>query len=479
MKTASDTNKTPSITGITCDSRKVKPGYAFIAIEGFNEDGHKYIEEAIANGAKLIFTEKDISTTRQAKIIKVDNTRSLLGQLASEFYHNPSQKINVIGVTGTNGKTTTTHLIYNLLNYNQKQTGLIGTVKVDNGQNTLEGKLTTPPPVLLQKYLSQMVDNNLNYACMEVSSHGIKLERIKGTRFAVKVGTNISTDHYDLHANFKEYLKVKKSFLKDKNSDTLVLINNDDSYLNNTGKLAKNQLNYSLSNNSTITAENIKHKNISTEFIYNINKNNYINYNSCKLPLKIPIKMYLLGQHNIYNALIAITIALYYDKKPKSIQNFFKSYTGIWRRLQILYNNKFTIIDDCAHNPGSYTAVFNTIKDLNYNDLIIVNSLRGNRGVNINKENAQTISDWMPRLGNYNLYTTNCEDVVKPDDKVSPEEEKQFLNILKQKKVNYTHYQNLKPVLKQAVTTVSTDDLILLLGPHAMDEAGKMILEMI
>jgi UDP-N-acetylmuramoyl-L-alanyl-D-glutamate--2,6-diaminopimelate ligase len=189
--------------------------------------------------------------------------------------------------------------------------------------------------------------------------------------------------------------------------------------------------------------------------------------------------MFLPGKHNIYNALIAITTALYYGAKPESIQNFFKSYRGIWRRLEVIHNNKYTIIDDCAHNPGSYQAVFNTIKNLRYDKLIILNSLRGNRGIDINIENAKTISKWIPKLNNCLLITTNCRDVVKNNDKVSNEEEKEFLNILNQKNINYIHFQNLTPALKSVVKRIKSNYLILLLGPHAMDEAGSLILKMI
>ncbi|MFW6389603.1 MAG: Mur ligase family protein, partial [Halanaerobiales bacterium] len=163
----------PEHTGITCDSRKVKPGYAFIAITGFKEDGNKYIWEAIEKGASVIFTEKEINLKSSIPIIKVDNTRTLLGELSAEYYNHPSHNLQLIGITGTNGKTTTTHLIYNLLNANTQKSGLIGTVKVDNGSQIIPGKLTTPDPVNLQKNLKTMVNNKLKYACMEVSSHGI------------------------------------------------------------------------------------------------------------------------------------------------------------------------------------------------------------------------------------------------------------------------------------------------------------------
>ena len=244
----------------------------------------------------------------------------------------------------------------------------MGTVKVDIGSQTSPGNLTTPPPVKLHKYLYQMVKSNLNYSCMEVSSHGIKLNRIKGVNFSVKIGTNISVDHFDLHPDFQEYLKTKLSFLKNNDEKTLVLINKDDTHLSKIKYKNNKQLLYGIYNQENIFADNIIQENIKTRFIYHLNSPFHK-----KRQYQFPVNMFLLGNHNIYNALIAITIALYYNISPQKIQSFFQSYGGVWRRLQIIYRNKFTIIDDCAHNPGSYNAVFKTITNLNYNNLYIIN----------------------------------------------------------------------------------------------------------
>ncbi|MFP4017577.1 MAG: Mur ligase family protein, partial [Halanaerobiales bacterium] len=239
-----------------------------VAISGFKTDGNKFINEAIDNGASIVFTDKKLDTTilsrKAVPIIQVDDARSYLAYLTAEYYNYPSKQLNLIGVTGTNGKTTTTHLIYNLLNYHgksdknyKKNAGLIGTVHVDTGKGVMPGNLTTPDPITLQEYLRAMVDNDLKYACMEVSSHGIKLKRIIGNKFAVKVGTNISADHFDLHPNFDDYLQVKKGFLEGK-EEALVLLNNDNKFLHSFGQIAENQYNFGINGSSDIIAKDIK-----------------------------------------------------------------------------------------------------------------------------------------------------------------------------------------------------------------------------
>lgn len=474
-------------TGITCDSRKVKPGYAFVAISGFKTDGNKFIDEAVRNGAKAIFTEK-APVKRQKYIdniplIQVKNAREYLAFLAAHHHDHPSKEINLIGITGTNGKTTTTHLIYHLLNYNvinnsrKKLAGLIGTINVDTGKNIFPGKLTTPDSITLQEYLREMVDNGLKYACMEVSSHGIKLRRIGNTRFTVKVGTNISADHFDLHPDLNDYIQVKKDFLKD-NSNIPVLINQDNKYLGSFGQIAKNQINYSINNKSDVYADKIEKWGRGQSFLYHLNKNLISENEQITKPFVLKIMMNLPGEHNIYNALIAVTIALYYNISMDLIQGFFENFRGIWRRLEFVYDKEFTIIDDCAHNPGSYEAVFTSISRLNFNKVIVVNSLRGNRGTAINKKNADIIAKYIRKFNKHLLITTNCNEVVKEIDRVSLEEEATFIHTLYNNNLVFEHYQLLHPALQRALDIVEKNDIILLLGPHAMDRAAVMIMEM-
>jgi UDP-N-acetylmuramoyl-L-alanyl-D-glutamate--2,6-diaminopimelate ligase len=470
-------DKIENITGITCDSRKVKPGYIFVAIKGLKDDGNNYVKEAIGNGASLIITDQSISRTK-LPVMHVDDARKSLGKLAAKLYNKPDKKINVIGVTGTNGKTTTTHLIYNLLNSTKKQSGLIGTINVDTGEKISKGNLTTPPPVLLQKYLSKMTENKLDYCCMEVSSHGIHLKRTSGTNFSVKVGTNITRDHFDLHADFSEYIEVKKSFLKEKSQDCLVLLNQDDPQISNFNQIAEKQVNYSIKQPTTVKANNIIYDNKKTNFVYSLNKELPSPSRILK-PQKFKITMQLPGSHNIYNVLVAITIGLYYGLQPETIKNFFTNYQGVWRRLQIIYNERFTIIDDCAHNPGSYGAVFSAIKKLSYNKLFIINSIRGNRGCKINKANADTIATNIKKLNNYELIISNCDDTAKKIDKVKDEEKNIFLTRLQKINIPYTHFNKLIPSLEKTLNKVGQNDLILLLGPHSMDEAGKITLQIL
>ena len=171
------------IKGVTCDSRRVKPGFAFVAIKGEKEDGNDYIREAVINGASVVYTElspEDLPFN--VPVIRVEDSRAVLGKLLSRFYGFPSERLNMIGVTGTNGKTTTTFMIENIFRRAGYSTGLIGTVMVKAGDNYYPHGLTTPDSEELQKYLAEMVDHGVYTAVMEVSSHGLKYRRVDSVR---------------------------------------------------------------------------------------------------------------------------------------------------------------------------------------------------------------------------------------------------------------------------------------------------------
>lgn len=191
--------------GVTSNSREVKKGYVFVAVKGLNADGHDFISDAIERGAIKIYGERNLNFPNY---FKVHDSRQKLGELASEFYNNPSSKLKIIGVTGTKGKTTTVHMIYHILHSLGKKVGMVSSI-------TSPGfHVTSPDVVMLHKSLKEMVDKKCEYAIIEVSSHGIDQKRIAGVNFEVAVLTNLAPEHLDYHKTFKEYKRVKMSFLR-------------------------------------------------------------------------------------------------------------------------------------------------------------------------------------------------------------------------------------------------------------------------
>lgn len=464
------------LRGVTCDSREVEPGFAFVAIQGLKCDGHDFIEDALARGACYIITEKPIQVDSNVPVLQVKDGRIALAELAAAINHYPSRDLKTIGVTGTNGKTTTTFLLHHLFNQNGVGCGLIGTVDIDTGLQKLKAHLTTPDSVKLQHYLREMVDANLKAVAMEVSSHGLELKRTHGIDFDLGIFTNATDDHFDFHKSFDSYLRSKKSLFEQLDSDATALINIDDPHSEFISSgISAQVVTFGFDQAAVVRAENIHTENLKTYYDLVLQVPTETKFTRLK-PTRIPIEIKMPGKHNIYNTLAACSACLLMGFAPEQIQNI-SNFLGVWRRFHIIHNKEFTIIDDCAHNPGSYQAVFETIRDLNYKHLHIINAIRGNRGLQINRDNALTIANWVKKLPRCKLMITNCSELVKADDLVNADEEQIFLETLRNKNILFDHHRDLQTHLQKTLKNVRPGDIILLLGAHAMDRAGELIIE--
>lgn len=219
-----------AIRSIEIDSRQVREGSLFIAVKGHSADGHDYVDSAIEKGAAAILLETipETSSKRDIPMIRVDDSRKITGLIAAAFYDHPSSRLTLIGVTGTNGKTSVATMMHQLLSLEGNQVGLISTIENKIGERVLSSSLTTPDPISLQRLLSEMVKDGCSSAVMEVSSHALDQHRTAGCDFKLAIFTNITHDHLDYHGTFDAYLGAKKSFFDDLGPESAALVNLDD-----------------------------------------------------------------------------------------------------------------------------------------------------------------------------------------------------------------------------------------------------------
>ena len=282
------------------DSRKVQKGDVFFAITGFSTDGHKFIAKAVENGAKVVIVERDIEQIEGVTYIKVENGRKALAMASCNFYDHPSRKMKLIGITGTNGKTTSAFMIKAILEASGYKVGLIGTIANYIGSEELHAERTTPESLELQELFNKMVEAGVDYCVMEVSSHSLDLYRVYGTNFEEGIFTNLTQDHLDFHKTFENYYKAKaKLFDISKNS----IINADDEYGERlikevTAKEASKVTTYSIEKVSDLRGEDIDLE--ATGMIFDLEYKGEIK----KVVLSIP------GRYNVYNALGCIGAAL-------------------------------------------------------------------------------------------------------------------------------------------------------------------------
>lgn len=358
------------ITGIEHDSRKIQKGDLFVAIKGFTVDGHDFIQEAIDNGAKCIIVQREVEVEGEdITIIKVEDTILALARLSSIFYGEPSKRLNLIGITGTNGKTSITYMIKNILETCHKKAGIIGTMGTIIDGRVLDNINTTPESSLTQRYLKEMVDKGTQYCVMEVSSHSLDLKRVEYMDFQVGIFTNLTEDHLDYHKDMENYYKSKLRLFN--MTSRCNIINIDDEYGNRILNDLENRIpiiTYGIDRKADIYATNVVCHSKGVDFMLNSPKGS------------IPIKLNLLGRFNVYNALAAVACAMYYDMDLSSIKDGLESLYGIKGRFELVpIDEDYNVIIDFAHTPDGLEKVLATIKQFAEGRIIVIFGAGGNR----------------------------------------------------------------------------------------------------
>jgi len=332
---------------IVFDSRKANDKSLFVAIKGFTMDGHDFIPKVIEQGCKIIITEKEITASNDVTIILVENSSAVLAELASNFYDNPSNELKLVGITGTNGKTTTATLSHDLFTKLGYKCGLLSTVVNKIGTELIPSTHTTPDPVSLNALLADMVEAGCSHCFMEVSSHAIHQNRIHGLKFIGAVFTNITHDHLDYHATFKEYIRVKKLFFDGLTNVAFSLTNGDDKnglvMLQNT---AAKKYTYALK-----SPADFKVKVLENQF-------SGLTLNLCGTEFWSK----LIGEFNAYNLVTVYAIAELLGEDKLEILTALSSLNSVDGRFQyVTSNGGVTAIVDYAHTPDALENVLKTI----------------------------------------------------------------------------------------------------------------------
>jgi UDP-N-acetylmuramoyl-L-alanyl-D-glutamate--2,6-diaminopimelate ligase len=343
-------NMDVSVNEIVFDSRQAKLGKVFVAIEGAANDGHDYIANVIENGCEVIVAQKIVSVPESVTLLIVEDTSEALGIMASNFYDNPSQQLALVGITGTNGKTTTVTLLHNLFTQLGHKTGLISTVVNKVGTSDIPATHTTPNPVELNKLLSEMVESQCEYCFMEVSSHAIVQKRIAGLKFEGAAFSNITHDHLDYHKTFKAYIDAKKAFFDQLDRGAFALTNLDDKngnvMLQNT-KASK--YGYALKTPADYKAKVIE--NLFSGLILNIDG--------------IEVHSRLIGDFNAYNLLLAYAISQLLKQDKFEVLTVLSNLESVEGRFQYMRSDSGVIaIVDYAHTPDALENVLKTIANI-------------------------------------------------------------------------------------------------------------------
>jgi UDP-N-acetylmuramoyl-L-alanyl-D-glutamate--2,6-diaminopimelate ligase len=445
------------IKGIYYDSRKIKRDFLFICIRGFTFDGHHFITEAINKGAIALVVEKEINLRPGITIIKVNNSRKALAILANQFYGFPSSKLKLIGVTGTNGKTTITYMLRIILQEAGYKTGLLGTAQNIIGDNIVSSHMTTMESVDLQKALQEMVEKKNNYAVMEVSSHALQLSRVEGCNFDIAIFSNISREHFEIHKNFSNYLEAKKKLFLSLNKSKkeaykkFAIINIDERYSRNFIDCNEvNLITYGIKKESNVRAKNIEMDIKNSSFIV-------------ETPIgDTKIVLNFSGVYNIYNALAAIAASISQGISLNIIsQALGKFYGAPGRYKMIEYGQNYTIIIDFAHN---YHGLGNILQNLHHYASRNIITVFGHGGEKYNKVRV-TIGEV---IGKYSDYVVITADNPKSEDpkKIAQEIEKG----VKKTNKEYIIITDRAEAIKHALGKAKEGDIVLIAGKGPENE---------
>lgn len=423
---------------IKYNSKKIEKGDTFIALRT-NNDGHKYIEDAIKNGATKIIAEYG---NYPVETIIVNNTKDYLVKYLYDNYYSEIKDLKLIGITGTNGKTTTSILIHNMLNKLGKKTAYIGTNGFYIGKFIKELPNTTPEIIDIYELLIEAKKEGCEYVCLEASSHGLDQNRLKGLTFDFAVFTNLTHEHLGYHKTMENYTKAKQKLFNMLRNNKYAIINNDDNYKDYFIVKGNNNITYSFTKGDYY----IKEYNITlSHSTFSVVHNNENYTFSTKM----------LGKHNIYNSLVSIIILSKIGYTFEEINKVLNTVEGpIGRMENINYKNN-NIIIDYAHTPDGIENVLKTARELKPNKIITIIGCGGGTG-----------SDREKRSEMGNLVLTMSNKTIFTNDNPRDEDPNQIINDLLKEKVNDNYIIELdrKTAIKKGIEELTNNDILLILG---------------
>ena len=431
------------ISGIACDSRKVKPGNVFVCITGYETDGHKYAKSAVENGAVAVVAEHDLPTVDVPCVI-VDNTRKAMSEMAATFYDYPYKKFKLIGITGTNAKTTTTQFNKSILEHQGNKVWQNGTNQNMIGDMIMETSRTTPDSLELMQLFDMIASHNVDYVVMEVSSHALALDRVTACTFDVGAFTNITQDHLDFHKTMEEYLAAKSILFNICNTG---VVNKDDArseYLIENAR-CRNMITYGINQDCDLKASNIILNEDGVKFD--------INYGGMEEHVDLPIP----GEFSVYNALTAIGCCMAENIPLDLAVDGLHSAKGVKGRIEIVRTpgTNYTVIIDYAHTPDGLLNVINAIRGFAKGRIVTLFGCGGDRDASKRPIMGKIAGE----LSDFCIVTSDNPRTEDPEKII-----KQVVEGVKQTDCDYEVITNRFSAIEYALDHAKKNDIILLAG---------------
>lgn len=434
------------ISDLINDSRKVGPDSVFVCISGAVSDGHAYVEEVAGKGASAVIVEKDVEAPEGLTVIRVSDTRYALALMSAAYFGYPAEKLKVIGITGTKGKTTTTYMVKSILEGVGHKVGLIGTIEAIIGDKVIPASNTTPESYTIQKYFAQMVEAGCDSVVMEVSSQGLMLHRTAGIPFEIGIFTNLGEDHIgpNEHKDFDDYKRCKGLLFK---QCRIGIANVDDQWFEDVfaGATCKTET-FGFSEKADLRAVDVEH----------VSRPGYlgVKYHVSGV-MDFDVEIDIPGEFSVYNSLTAIAVCRHFDVPVENIKAALKVAKVKGRIEMVKVSDEFTLMIDYAHNAMALESLLHTLRDYNPERIVTVFGCGGNRS----KTRRYEMGEVSGKLSDFTIITSDNPRFEEPQAIIDD-----IIVGMKKTDGKYISICDRKEAIKYAIANGQPGDVIILAG---------------
>ena len=433
------------IEGIAYDSRKVNPGFLFLCVKGLREDGHRFVGESVKRGAVAIVSEVPVENGNKIPQVIVKNSRSALSHISAVFYSDPSSKMHVAGITGTNGKTSTSFLCEAILKEVGRVCGVVGTISYRWGDRVLPANRTTPESLDIQEIMSEMFDAGCEFVLMEVSSHALEQDRVRDVDFRTGIFTNLSAEHLDYHGNLERYLRAKGKLFEKLGREATAIVNVDDPHgIDIMEFCSARKITYGIEREADVVASGVLGTPNGTSFIVSTP------VGSCKMELK------LLGKGNVYNAIAGVCFGMSLGIGLEDIKSAFEGLKSIRGRFEVIWRGNFTVVVDYAHTPQALELLLQSARNITPGRIITVFGCGGDR----DKGKRPVMGEIAGLESDFSFITTDNPRSEEPGEIISQIE----FGFKRVHKKNYKVITDRMEAIKEAISFAGEGDMVLIAG---------------
>jgi len=479
---AGHSGPSPVIHRVVADSRLVQPGDLFVAVPGHQQDGHEFADEAVRRGAVAIVAEQDAQVRQGVPVIRVADSRRALAELAARWFEHPAERLRLVGITGSFGKSGTLHMLRAILERAGIAAGSLGSdfIGLDiPGQPNRPLDHTTPDALELHRALARVADSGAGVCALEVSSQGLVQDRVHGLAFDLGIVTTIvPLEHSEYHETFRSYVAAKELFLCQLRPRAPVIYPAGERVVDALVRrhdVTPVSCQAAAGSDAAVCYHGLDLRLGRTRLVVEVRRPLPLGEGGTVGPLTLPLELRLPGRGNAGNAVLAAVAGLCLGADPEAVREALADLRPGVRRLELTRLGGFQMLDDTATHPESLNVLFEIVRGIPHRRLHLVTAIRGGRHVELNRRYGEAIGIWSKHCPIHGVTATSSSDAVDEADRVDPAERDAFLAALRKAGLPYQLQETLDGAVRAALEQVGEGDLLVLLGAQGMHGGADLV----